>query len=507
MILNKKYLNECRPEQAAILPAREVLDLPEKVLQFGTGVLLRGLPDYFIDKANRQGLFNGRIVVVKTTTKGGISEFDEQDGLYTICVRGIAGQKKIEQNIVCSAISRVLGAGNDWHEILEFAGSNELQVVISNTTEVGIQYVEEDISNFPPSSFPGKLLALLYKRFQDFKGDPTKGLVILPTELIPDNGARLKEIILKLAAHNSLKEDFIKWLNESNRFCNTLVDRIVPGKPDQNLLVKLNSDLGFDDKLLLVAEAYKLWAIEGDDHVKDKLSFALADPDVIITSDINIYRELKLRLLNGTHTLSCGLALLCGIDTVKEAMDDEKIFQYISGIMLEEISGAIPCEVSPDIIRSFCMNVLDRFRNPHIEHHWQSISMNYSAKLGLRIVPVLKQYYKTFDQVPNGIAFGFAAHILFMKPTVEENGKYYGIINGKKYLIDDIEAPFYFKEWQKKDTGVMISNLLSETRLWNADLTELTGFAESVTNHLSEIMKRGIGEAVEKLDIKKPSVI
>lgn len=505
MILNKHYLDGSKSEQATIFPTKNLFDLPEKVLQFGTGVLLRGLPDYFIDKANRQGLFNGRIVVVKTTTKGGISEFEEQDGLYSICVRGIAGQKKIEQNIVCSAISRVLSAGKDWQEILEFAGSEELQVVISNTTEIGIQYIEEDISNFPPSSFPGKLLALLYQRFENFNGDPTKGLVILPTELIPNNGTKLKEIVLKLAAHNSLNEDFIKWLTESNRFCNTLVDRIVPGKPDQILLEKFNSELGFEDKLLLVAEAYKLWAIEGDDHVKDILSFALADPDVIITSDINMYRELKLRLLNGTHSLSCGIAFLSGIDTVKQAMDDEKLSQYISGIMLDEISVAIPHTVSTEIVRDFCINVLDRFRNPHIVHQWLSISVNYTAKLGLRVVPVLKQYYKMFDQAPQGIAFGFAAHILFMKPAIEDNGRYYGTIKDKKYVIDDIEAPLYCKEWQNKDIRSMVSNLLSEARLWNCDLTKLPGFADAVTNYLSEIMKIGISDALSALEMNKSS--
>lgn len=250
MILNKYNLNRRKPTPDITFPTREMFELTEKVLQFGTGVLLRGLPDYLIDKANRQGLFNGRIVVVKTTSKGRASEFDEQDGLYTICIRGVADQKKIEHNIVCSAISRVLSAGKDWPEILELACSNDLEIIISNTTEVGIQYIEEDILNSPPSSFPGKLLALLYKRFLAFNGDHTKGLIILPAELIPDNGIRLKEIVLKLAGHNRLTEDFIHWLQESNRFCNTLVDRIVPGKPDQNLLMNLNKEFGFDDKLL-----------------------------------------------------------------------------------------------------------------------------------------------------------------------------------------------------------------------------------------------------------------
>src|SRR6202012_2308503 len=189
-------------------PADSIFSLPEKVLQFGTGVLLRGLPDYFIDKANRQGLFNGRVVVVKSTDSGDAGAFDRQDALYTLCVRGIDGGQKVEENIICSAISRVLSARDQWQEILALARNPAMQIVISNTTEVGIQLVDDDIRRLPPASFPGKLLAFLYERYKAFKGSPGSGMVIVPTELIVDNGKKLAGIVKELIKMNGLEADF-----------------------------------------------------------------------------------------------------------------------------------------------------------------------------------------------------------------------------------------------------------------------------------------------------------
>ena len=298
------------PNRSVIIPGAAIFSLPEKVLQFGTGVLLRGLPDYFIDKANRHGLFNGRVVVVKSTDSGDAGAFDRQDGLYTLCIRGIEDGHKVEENIICSAISRVLSARDHWSEIMQLAHSPEMQIVISNTTEVGIQLVEGDFGHRPPVSFPGKLLAFLYERYRAFGGKPESGMVIVPTELIVDNGKKLAAIVKELAETAQLETPFITWLQEHCRFCSSLVDRIVPGRPNAATVQQLTHDLGYTDDLLAIAEVYRLWAIEGDEKVRSVLSFAAADGGVIIEPDIEIYRELKLRMLNGTHTLSCGLAFL-----------------------------------------------------------------------------------------------------------------------------------------------------------------------------------------------------
>jgi tagaturonate reductase len=356
MILSRYNLKNIDPDRVS-LPDESVFELPEKVLQFGTGVLLRALPDYFIDKANRTGIFNGRIVVVKSTS-GDANAFDRQDGLYTVCVRGVENGKRQEENIVNASISRVLSANTDWDKILECAHNPQLQIIISNTTEVGIQLVQDDIRKHPPVSYPGKLLSFLYERYNAFGGSAQSGMIIIPTELIPDNGKKLESIVLELAHLNGLDDAFIEWIEQKNHFCSSLVDRIVPGRPDKSFQLSLEAELGYQDELLTVAETYRLWAIEGNAEIKKILSFAEADGGVVVEPNIDLHRELKLRLLNGTHTLSCSLAFLSNCETVKQAMDDEVISSFISELMFLELAPAIPYAVDPQVAKAFGVRVL-----------------------------------------------------------------------------------------------------------------------------------------------------
>jgi tagaturonate reductase len=490
-------------EGQVVVPDESVFELPEKVLQFGTGVLLRGLPDYFIDKANRQGIFNGRIVVVKSTSQGDSSAFDKQDGLYTICVRGVDQGKIVEENIVNASISRVLSASEEWSQILECAHNQNMQVIISNTTEVGIQLVNDDIRRHPPVSYPGKLLAFLYERFTAFNGSEHSGMVILPTELIPENGKKLEAIVLELAHLNGLEDSFIEWLECCNYFCNTLVDRIVPGRPDKETQQQLQEDLGYSDQLLTMSEVYRLWAIEGNDHVKAVLSFAEADSGVVIEPDIELYRELKLRLLNGTHTLSCGLAFLAGCTTVKEAMDDTAIATFIQDLMQQELAPAIPYNVDQSTALEFGNKVLDRFRNPQIRHQWISITMNYSSKLQMRCVPLLLQHYKNHDSVPELFALGFASYLYFMKAVSKKGDAYYGEFNGQPYLIQDDRAEIFYQRWTGLSTAALVQETLQDQNFWGADLNALPGFRLSVVEKLNNILNNGVREALESLPLKK----
>ncbi len=490
MWLSKFNLKNISPTNV-VLPGPGVFDLPEKVLQFGTGVLLRGLPDYFIDKANRQGVFNGRIVVVKSTDGGDATAFDKQDGLYTICVRGIEEGKKIEQNIISSAISRVLSAKSEWNKILECAHNPEMKIIISNTTEVGIQLVKDDIRSYPPVSYPGKLLAFLYERYNAFHGSPSSGMLIVPTELIVDNGKKLEAIVTELAHLNSLEENFIDWLESSNTFCSSLVDRIVPGKPDASIKKEVEQQVGYNDDLMLMTEVYRLWAIEGDSKVQDVLSFSQVDKGVVITKDIDQFRELKLRLLNGTHTLSCGVAFLSGVATVKEAMDDEQVQQYIDAIQ-KEIASAIPYFIPEKDKTAFSENCLERFSNPFIEHQWLSITAQYSSKMKLRVVPVLMQHYANSKTVPQNMAVGFAAFIRFMKVAKEENGKYFGSHNESSYPVNDDLAGSFYEKWQKVKPTAIATAVLKDTTLWDHDLYALPGFANEVQDILNEIDESGM---------------
>jgi len=274
------------------------------------------------------------------------------------------------------------------------------------------------------------LLAWFYERYKSFNGSADAGMVIIPTELIPDNAGKLKAILIKLAEYNQLEESFIKWLQTANHFCSSLVDRIVPGK-----VYVSESDLGYTDDLMLMSEVYRLWAIEtADQKVIDLLSFVQADSGVVLAPDIYKFRELKIRLINGPHTLSCGLAVLAGFTTVKEAMADQDFRHYITQLMQQEIAVAIEDEqISYEEAVAYSHKVLDRFSNPYLEHKWLSICLQYSSKMLIRNIPNLLNYYKKKDTVPALMALGFAEYILFIKSRQIEKGKFVGRAKNTNY--------------------------------------------------------------------------
>jgi tagaturonate reductase len=488
MILSKYNLKKINVAGVE-LPGEQLFELPEKVLQFGTGVLLRGLPDYYIDKANRSGIFNGRVVVVKSTDTGTVDDFDKQDNLYTIYSKGIVNGRQVSEQVISSAISRVLSAASEWDEILDVARKPKLKVIISNTTEVGIKLVKEDVRKHPPASFPGKLLAVLYERYMAFNGSDDSGLVIIPTELIVDNGKKLEAIVLELAHLNKLEPAFMDWLENSNSFCNSLVDRIVPGRPNAASNEELNASNGYTDNLSIMAETYSLWAIEGDDKIKEVLSFAQVDEGVVITPDIELFRELKLRLLNGTHTLCCAFAYLSGFKTVKEAMDDAQFTKFITQLAFEEIRPAIPYKIDDTVAADFANKVLDRFRNPYIRHEWLSISVQYSTKIKMRVIPLLLNHYKLNNTAPACMALGFAAFIRFMKIKAADGGQFTGTANNVEYKVTDNQAAYFAKVWENPDSDAVIKDILKNKELWDADLDSLPGFTAAVTAQFNQVNK------------------
>ena len=504
LILSEELVRGGVAAPAVALPPPALLDLPEKVLQFGTGVLLRGLPDFLIDQANRQGIFNGRVVVVKSTD-GDATAFARQDNLYTVCVRGVEDGRSISQNVVCASISRVLSARSQWAEVLNVAASPELRIVFSNTTEIGIVLDEtDDVRATPPRSFPGKLLAVLLARYEAFAGAADKGLVIVPTELIPENGTRLHGILRELAENQVPDPGFRHWLETANTICNSLVDRIVPGAPAAAAAADLAQELGYADELLIMSEVYRLWAIEGNERVRDVLSFEQADAGIIVQPDINQFRELKLRLLNGTHSLACGLAVLAGVPTVRGAMEDECLLTYIRNLMLADLLPGIPYPLDEQVGQHFGMQVLDRFRNPAVEHRWLAITLNYSAKLRLRVVPDLRHYYQRFGAVPHYVALGFAAYLLFMRGVRQEGTTWYGAARGQEYPIQDEQAGFFADLWTNCPPTELVQQVLSDVRLWDASLAALPGFAEAVTRYLLQLQKEGAAATLAGMLNKNP---
>ena len=295
-LLNKKFL-EINQHYELL----KLMELPERVIQFGTGVLLRGLPDYYIQKSNQAGNFNGRIVIVKSTSHGDVNSWKDQDFLFTHCVRGVVNDTPITSNLINTSVSRVLQAQTQWSEILDCAANPQINVLLSNTTEKGLVYQEENILNGIPKSFPCKVLAYLYHRYSTLGDIPEADIVIVPTELVDDNGELLQSFVFKAAEFNKLESRFLHWLSDHVCFCNSLVDRIVPGKPDPQSLADIQEKSGYIDDYLIVSEPFNLWAIEGDEKVKRILNFQTGNPGVKIVDDISLFKELKLRLLNATH--------------------------------------------------------------------------------------------------------------------------------------------------------------------------------------------------------------
>ena len=492
--LRRPVLGKITPQVPLQLPADAVFTFPERVLQFGTGVLLRGLCEAVIHQSNTDGTFAGRVLVVKSTGGGDADAFARQDGLYTHVIRGLENGQAVERFTINAALSRVLSAATDWDEILRSAESPAIQTVLSNTTEVGLQRPEhEDLTAHPPVSFPGKLLAWLHHRWQHFGGSAESGVVVVPTELVPDNGRVLQTLVEELAA--GLEPAFLDWLGRHNRFCSSLVDRIVPGKPTPAQQAEFDRKLGYQDDLTVISEPYLLWAIEGDDTVRQRLGFTGGHAGVIVSADIELFRELKLRLLNGTHTLLCGLAFLSGHDTVRQAMNDPLLADFTRKLLFQELIPGMPYPVETPQAEAFARQVLDRFANPFLEHSLLSITLNYTAKMQMRNLPLLLTFCRKYNRPPDRLCLGFAAYLHFMRPVMQENGKFFGERNGQRYALQDPAAGWFARWWA---AGADLREVLANRDFWEEDLTALPGFAARVAAYVEQMQQKGVRAVLEQ---------
>lgn len=486
-------------------PPETLFHLPERVLQFGSGRFLRGFTDSFIDRANREGSYQGRVVIVQSTGEGRRDLLHEQDGLYTLWLRGLVAGQRVDSIEVISAVSRTLGAAREWERVLECARSPDLEVVVSNTTELGLVLDPEDrLELDPPRSYPGKLTAVLFERFRSLDGDPGKGLVVIPCELVDNNGAVLRDLVRELARRWKLGAGFERWLDEHNVFCSSLVDRIVTGNPALEELPSLEKRLGYRDEMLVVAEVYSLWAIRGEEAVRRRLGFARANPSVQIAEDIQPFRERKIRILNGTHTVSAPVAYLTGKQTVLEALEDPLLAAFVEGLMREEIAPTL--EVDPDTVPRFIAEVLDRFRNPFLKHRWVDITWQSTSKLRIRVLPTLLRYQSLNGALPRRVCFGFAAHLAFMRGVEEREGLILGRLGSELYPINDDHAPFYLECWreavpaQESDAfDRLVRRVCARTELWGRDLSEVPGFAARVREDLERILSRGVEASLKSL--------
>lgn len=469
---------------------------PEKVLQFGEGNFLRAFVDYFFDNLNEKTGFNGKITVVQPLPKHSPTSvpewLNEQEGLYTLYLRGFEGGQKVNAKRVISCVSRCLNAYEDYESVMACADNPELRYITSNTTEAGIVYDSScQFTDKPASSFPGKLTQLLYRRFQKFGSEKGKGFVILACELIDDNGKELEKCCIQHAKQWNLGEDFIAWLQEENVFCSTLVDRIVTGYP-RSEAAAINEANGYEDMVLDTGEVFGFWVIEGPEWLNEELPFAKAGLPVIITDNHKPYKQRKVRILNGAHTSMVLGAYLAGQDIVRDCMADDVICGFMNKAIYDEI---IPTLTLPkDELESFAFSVTERFKNPFIDHALLSISLNSTSKWKARVLPSVKDYIKNTKSLPKCLTTSFALYIAFYKNGKEmtESGLAAVRPNGDSYTISDDKAVLEFYLAHKDDSarGLAYAVCANED-FWGEDLTKLEGFAEMVADTLERIEKEG----------------
>jgi tagaturonate reductase len=465
---------------------------PEKVLQFGEGNFLRAFVDWQIDVLNKKTDFNGSVVVVQPLGQGMVEMLNEQDGLYTLYLQGMQDGKAVREHTLIDAISRGINLYSQYDEFEEIAKNPELRFIFSNTTEAGIAYDETDrLEDRPQKSFPGKLTAFLYKRYQAFNGDNSKGFIIIPCELIDRNGEKLKEIILKFAALWNLGDGFVQWINEANTFCCTLVDRIVPGYP-RDTINEITEELGYQDNLVVVGEVFHFWVIEGPQWIKEEFPVHLAGLNTIFVDDQTPYRTRKVRILNGAHTALTPVSYLYGLDTVAEAVEHPVIGKFIKELIFDEIIPTLDLPIEE--LNFFANAVIERFMNPYVKHFLMSISLNSMSKYKTRDLPSLLEYINRKNELPEKLVFALAALIVFYK------GKR-GTEDIK--LADDQDILDLYKEqWAAYDGTIesvrtIVTNVLGYKKNWEMDLNEVPGLTDAVTNYLFEIETKGMQQAVE----------
>ena len=473
---------------------------PERVLQFGEGNFLRAFVDYFIDIANEKCGFDTKVVLCQPIAPGLAKMINEQEGLYTLYLRGFENGQKVNDKRIISAVSRCLNPYEDYAALLECAHNPDLRYLASNTTEAGIVYDPAcKFDDEPPASFPAKLTRFLYERFEAFGSEKGKGFVILSCELIDNNGKELKKCVHQYIEQWGLSEEFAKWVDEENLFCSTLVDRIVTGYPRAEAAA-LNEENGYEDNLLDTGEVFGFWVIEGPDWLADELPFKKAGLPVLVTADHTPYKKRKVRILNGAHTSMVLAAYLAGQNIVRNCMQDEVIKGFMDATVYEEI---IPTLTLPkDELESFAHAVGERFNNPFIDHALLAIALNSTAKWKARCLPSLKGYVEKFGKLPRRLSFSLAAYIAFYSNNVQRLEAEALICKrgDDEYAVKDDRFVLEFYNEHKDDAPADLAKaVLSNEAFWGEDLTKIDGLEAAVAEGLAAVREKGMAEVLKEM--------
>lgn len=470
---------------------------PIKVIQFGEGNFLRAFVDYMIDILNEKELFDGGIVLVKPISFGSLEQFHTQKGLYTVMLRGLVDGKPTTETRVIKSVEDAVDSYAEYEKYAEYAKCPTLRYVVSNTTEAGIVLDESDELSFcPPHSYPGKLTKFLYERAQAFDYDESKGLVMLPVELIDDNGIHLHECVKALAKKWELGDRFLRWLESACVFTSTLVDRIVTGYPKDEIET-IWENLGYVDRLLVTGEPFALWVIESQKDLSSELPFQKAGLPVIYTDNQKPYKQRKVRILNGAHTSFVLASYLAGHDDVLSSMRDPLIQKYMQDTLMDEV---IPTLTLPkDDLIAFAKAVTSRFNNPYIKHALLSISLNSVSKWRARCMPSLLGYVEKTGKLPGHLTFSIAALLAFYHGTEIKDGALIGSRDGQEYrIMDDEKVLRFFLDHQNDDAQALSKAYLSQTDFHGQDLTKVAGLEKAVGEYLADIRKLGMKAALEK---------
>lgn len=455
--------------------------LPIKVVQFGEGNFLRAFVDYAFQRLNNEVDFNAGIAVVQPLKDGMVNMINDQDGLYTLFMNGIKKGEKIQDIQLISNIVKAINPYSDFADYLDLAKEPALQFIVSNTTEAGIEFLDTDTPDMqPPAAFPAKLTVLLHERFKHFNGDTSKAVTIIPCELIDYNSEILKKCILQYCDLWNLDAAFVKWVSEDCTYHSTLVDRIVPGYPRAEI-EEYNSKLEYQDNLIVAAEPFFLWAIEGGEDLKAKLPFDKTDLNVKIVDDIRPFKMIKVRILNGAHTAMVPVSLLFGNQLVMETVNGGFTGPFVDNV-IAEISETLPMDKNE--ITAYAEEVMDRFRNPFIKHALADIALNSISKFKVRVLPSLLGYYTTTKKLPTSLTFSLACLIQFYK----------GTWNNEALPVKDtpelVEA--FKKAWDLGNIESVVAAVLANTDFWDEDLNKVEGLSQALVHALNEIEAHGI---------------
>lgn len=463
---------------------------PDKVIQFGEGNFLRAFVDWIIWKMNKSAGFNGGVVVVQPIDRGMVDMLNSQDGLYHLNLQGIDHGKPVDSIDLIDVINRGINPYREFEEYLKLAEDPNIRFVISNTTEAGIAFDPDcKFDDRPASSYPGKLTQLLYHRFEYFKGDRSKGFIIFPCELIFLNGKELRKCVLQYIDLWNLGDDFKEWFETACGIYCTLVDRIVPGYPKDNI-DEILGKIGYEDKLVDKAEIFHLWVIEAPEEIAKEFPADKAGLNVLFVPSEAPYHARKVTLLNGPHTVLSPVGYLSGLDTVKECVEDPVVGKFVHRVMFDELLETL--DLPKPELEQFAHDVLERFVNPYVKHFVTSIMLNSFPKYRTRDLPGLKTYLQRKGTLPAGLVFGLAAIITYYK-----GGK-----RGDVEIVpnDDAQTIALLKElWSSGDVGKVAEGVLAAEDIWGENLNEIPGLTALLTEDLSLIQEKGMRSAVESI--------